>query len=88
MYGYLPDCIDHKNGDGVDNRSENIRSVSQSQNSLNRMDVKGYKYRKDRNMYVASIKVDGISKHLGYYQNESDAKDAYTRARNQILSGI
>lgn len=88
MYGYLPDCIDHKNGEGMDNRLENIRSVSQSQNSINRMGVKGYKYSQKKKRYVSSITVEGVTKHLGYYSNEEDAVEAYMRARDEALSEI
>ena len=37
VHGYLPRVIDHINGNPYDNRMENLREVSDSENNLNRV---------------------------------------------------
>jgi len=81
-YGYLPDTIDHKNQDGTDNRLDNLREVTDSQNSLNRREVKGYFKRKKR--FVASITIDGIKTKLGTYSIEDEAAEAYREAKERL----
>ena len=83
MYGYLPECIDHKNGDGLDNRLENIRESTGSLNSINRIGVKGYT--KKQGKFVASITVNGIRRNLGNFIMEEDAAEAYRKARRDLF---
>lgn len=75
--------VDHKNGDGLDNRKENLRFSSQKQNCQNKKSSKKYKgvYRvTDRVGFRSSIYINGKSKYLGYFYNQEDAAKAYDKA--------
>lgn len=89
VYGGVPECqIDHANGDPGDNRIGNLRLVSGSQNKQNSsiysnntsgfkgvswMNVRGPKWR-------ASLRVNGKSIHVGYYETPKEAHSAYVEA--------
>lgn len=73
--------IDHINGDPLDNRKENLRICTQSENLLNRKlsknnttGVAGVKYDKHRKSYVARITVEGKEIYLGQYSTLQEAK--------------
>ena len=77
--------IDHKNGDGRDNRVANLRLATYAQNSQNRKKVskkcgskyKGVTFSKKLKKWRAQICFNGIKKHLGYYEDEVAAAKAY-----------
>jgi hypothetical protein len=83
-YGTCPKGqIDHINCNRQDNRIENLRDVSSQINALNRSTSKGiYKY---HNKYRARIKLNGKSLHLGLFDKECDAKQAYLQAKKHYL---
>lgn len=75
--------IDHINGDGTDNRIENLRLVSHKENMKNQRMPKsntsgctGVYWNKSRSKWVATIMVDGKGKSLGYYKEKCDAIQA------------
>ena len=80
--------IDHKNGDGLDNLSANLRIANHSQNAQNRgidcgaksSKYKGVCWHVNRSKWVSSIRVHGITKHLGCFVIEMDAALAYDQA--------
>jgi hypothetical protein len=93
LHRYLTDCpkgkeVDHINGNGLDNRKENIRICSRSQNVCNAKKYKtgftskykGVCFRKPSNKYVAQIMIGKIRKGLGYFEKEIDAAIAYNNA--------
>jgi len=75
-------CIDHINGNGLNNTNENIRMVTQQENCFNRRDVKGYT--KVGNQYKAQIRLNNKLKFLGYFNTENEARDAYLKAKSQM----
>lgn len=80
-------CVDHKNGNTLDNRRENIRACSQRENSRNSKvprnsttGFKGVSYKKTHGKYRAYIFVDKKQKSLGYYDDPINAAIAYNNA--------
>lgn len=80
--------IDHHNRDGLDNRKDNLRPATRTQNNWNSRRgfdsatsrYKGVFYDKRRGKYRAVLSIDGKRKHLGYFDNELDAARAYDAA--------
>lgn len=72
-------CLDHINGIRDDNRVENLRIVSHQQNSFNRKNVKGFTIRNKK--YVAEIQLNRTSIHLGSFDTEHEARNAYLQAK-------
>lgn len=86
--------IDHINHDGLDNRRENLRIVSQSVNNHNRrksvFGVRPVLWLKDgkyvtNGRYSAQIKIEGMTKWLGAFETLEAAKSAYKKALDAIL---
>ena len=79
--GYL---VDHRNQNGLDNRRDNLRVCTSSQNKCNspkRRDSKNkYKGVSFRcNKWRAAITKDGVKEHLGSFHTEIEAAMAYDR---------
>lgn len=72
--------IDHRNGNGLDNRRCNLRIASASQNQFNRITKTGQKgvSLDDRGTYRVRIAVNGKTIHGGQrYRTEADALRRY-----------
>lgn len=86
-HGYLPKYLDHIDRDPLNNKIENLREVTQSQNCMNSKSFKnssskfkGVSWDKNRNKWRSYIFINGKQKHLGQFTNESDAAKAYNKA--------
>lgn len=86
--------IDHINGDQLNNRLENLRIITHRENISLGQDKKsasskfrGVFWNKINSKWQSKIQIDGKKKHLGFFNNEKDAADAYNRALNEI-SGL
>ena len=78
--GFPPEQIDHIDGNGLNNRLENLRAVSNAENQRNarkRADntsgVSGVVWRKDHQKWQAKIQVNRKLTHLGYFTDKSEA---------------
>jgi hypothetical protein len=88
MNGPIPEgmFIDHVNGDQYDNRMENIRLATNSQNNWNQKKRKdntsGYKgvSRLKSGAWVALLKVSGKRMHVGLFRCAFSAHVAWVRA--------
>lgn len=83
-HGYMPKIIDHINGDSLDNRIENLREATQSQNCANqriktnnKLGVKGIHQDKKSKKYIAKIMLNRKSIWLGSYCLLEDAIEAH-----------
>ena len=73
--------IDHINRKRDDNRIENLHVVSRHQNNFNRSNVKGYCWYEPLKKYQAYIHSNDKKHHLGYFEKEEDAHNAYLVAK-------
>lgn len=79
--------IDHINGNKLDNRKENLRVASRSQNAMNTNKLKNktsiykgvYLYKRT-GKWIARISLNGKCYSLGCFVNEIDAAKAYDNA--------
>tara|TARA_R100000655_G_scaffold10222_1_gene24822 strand:- start:2323 stop:2847 length:525 start_codon:yes stop_codon:yes gene_type:complete len=72
--------IDHIDRDKSNNHINNLRIVSNQENSFNR-DAKGYYWEKKRNKYTSQIRVNGKTKRLGSYDTKEQAYNSYLEAK-------
>jgi hypothetical protein len=75
--------IDHINNEPLDNRIENLRNVSHQHNHFNRPKSKGYSFHKRDKKWMATIKVSKKCIHLGCFDKEEDARNAYLTAKEK-----
>lgn len=81
---------DHRNGDGLDNRRENLRRATQQQNMCNRIATpgksgfKGVTWNKRDENWKAQIGSRGKHYHLGYYLIAEEAAMAYDEAARRL----
>jgi hypothetical protein len=76
--------VDHINRIRNDNRFENLRYCNYSENALNtdRSDnAKGYYWDKVNKKWKAYIRINNKLKHLGCFDKEEDARQAYVDAK-------
>lgn len=86
--------IDHRNGDGLDNRRENLRFATHSQNGMNRgkqcNNTSGFKGVTSRRQsdgsyrFIAMIWKDQRPRYLGIYDAAEEAARAYAVAAEQL----
>lgn len=88
MVGYIPQEIDHKNTNSLDDSWENLRECTHIENCQNRENTsgkykKGVSFHKKSGKFRARIKIAGKEKSLGYFDDEDSAHAAYTKAADK-----
>lgn len=90
MLGEVPTCVDHINGIKSDNRWNNLRPATYSQNGYNykgtgtKTGFKNVYYDPRGNKkFMVAIVVDGKRKSLGYYHTADEAAIIAKQARNK-----
>lgn len=89
--GYLPKYVDHINGVKIDNRIENLRAATASQNGQNKKrnaktkyPAKGiYQHSKYKDKYCVEIYHEGKRLHIGIYKTIDEAVIASNHARKK-----
>lgn len=81
--------IDHINRDQLDNRRQNLRHLTHSQNSANtahrKNNTSGYRgVHWFQNRWVAKISVEGIEHHLGRFTTPEEAARAYDEVARRL----
>ena len=74
--------VDHIDQNKTNNNINNLRWVSHQQNLFNTK-AKGYYLRKDTGKYKAYINLDNKLIHLGHYDTEEEARQAYLDAKEK-----
>lgn len=77
----LETIIDHIDGDIQNNKLENLRIVNTQQNAFNRIKAKGYCFDKKYNKFKSNIKINGKTIHIGHFDTEEEARQAYLDAK-------
>lgn len=78
--------LDHKDRNGINNRSKNIRVVTHAQNSKNYGSIgggsnyKGVSWNKQARKWRAQLRINYKQTHLGYFDSEKEAAIAYDDA--------
>ena len=85
-HGYMPIQVDHIDGNRMNNKIENLRAATSSQNNQNRKaisssGIKGVVWHKQSNKWVASICVNRNSVHLGSFISIEEAALVANKAR-------
>jgi hypothetical protein len=74
------EIIDHEDRNKLNNAVNNLRVVTQQENTWN-TNAKGYYWNKLRDKWQAYITINGETKHLGMFNDETDARNAYQAAK-------
>lgn len=94
VYGEWPkNQIDHINGVKNDNRVINLRDVTNRENHQNKKEHRegklvGCNFHKKTQKWRAQIQINGRLKHLGYYNTELEAHEAYLKFLKQLDDNI
>jgi len=90
MYGYIPQLIDHIDGNKQNNKICNLREATYQSNvynskirSDNKSGVRCVSWNKKRNSWEVRLKIDGKLKHYGDYKDLSDAKKVADKIRSE-----
>lgn len=89
VYGYVPDVIDHIDGNQANNKIENLREATQQQNCYNSAihgkntsGFRGVAWSKTWGKWQAYINVNKKRKFLGYFEDLELAAFVASEARN------
>lgn len=87
QHGYWPSVVDHVDGDKLNNRLQNLRECSQSENSRNRNGIArsssrfcGVAWDKSTGSWKAHITFSYRTYHLGRFDTEEEAAKHYDAA--------
>ena len=90
-HGYLPEEVDHENGNPGDNRISNLRPATRSVNQRNKKKmsnntsgITGVSYNKASRKYEAKVKCYGKRHYLGMFATPEEAGQAVIAKRKEL----
>lgn len=94
-HGSIPAMIDHLDGNGLNNKIDNLRELSMSDNIRkariqvnNTSGYKGVSFRKDTGKWTARTKIDGKYVSLGSFCTKEEAFEIYSQKVLEIAGEI
>ena len=94
-YGHLPQMIDHKDNNAMNNEISNLRKCTKKQNAFNSKapttntsGIKGVSLHKETGKWKARIMIDSKAIHVGSFNDIEDAKKAVESARIKHHKGF
>lgn len=97
-HGYLPNApltIDHANRNKLDNRIENLREATQTQQNANKpvdprslTKLKGVQYDSARDRYRAVVTKDGVKYRSKRFKTPEEAHAAYIELANKLFGSF
>jgi hypothetical protein len=89
-HGYLPKYIDHIDGNGLNNRIENLREATHSQNLMNvpgragtKSGIKNVYWHSKLHKWAVHVKIGEKVKYFGLYEDIELAELVATEVRNK-----
>lgn len=90
-YGYIPEFIDHIDGNPGNNKIGNLRAATKNQNEYNTgkrknntSGFKGVSWHSQKNKWRATIFINSRQMTLGLFETPEEAFDAYCRASKKF----
>ena len=91
-YGFIPKQIDHIDNNKLNNKIENLREITNSQNHMNQKShknsaskYKGVSWYKRINKWRVQIQINNKNKHLGYFDDEINAAKVYNKKAIELF---
>ena len=90
-HGYLPEFVDHIDGNKINNKIENLRPTTKSQNAMNqkvradnKSGTKGVMWLKREQKWLVALRVNSISHSFGYFKDKELAELVAIEATNKL----